>query len=499
MEPMTPFLRHRLVSARPPRLGRARLALVGLMLLGLAFGSGLAAPLAEAHDRRGDIISAGLLHACGIKSDGTLICWGESSFGESTPPPGTFTQVSAGAFHTCGVRSDGTLACWGLNDYGQATPPAGTFTQVSAALSYTCGLRSDGTAVCWGYDAGGPPPPAGTFIQVSAGPGFGCGVKGDGTVACWGGIAYNPGVFAPAGTFTQISAGVYSGHICGIRSNGTVFCTGENNWGQSMPPAGIFTQVSLGQFHTCGLKSDGTIACWGAGTINTGTYPDPGSYPEFGQSMPPAGIFTEVSAGGLFTCGLKSDGRVACWGQNIYGETTPPDLGARVGTFKVWMGLANSDDVGTRADLRVTMSVNGTAVVSGELDNVTTGSSGFANAVLQIIPLSLLGGPVDAPANAELKIEVSVRRTCSGGGHASGTLRLWYNGQPIDRSGFRDAGSRFDATISSDTKEYFLAGGFTLSPTSGSSRLFIDKFVNSGAPCPSRAFTPFGSWKMILP
>ena len=28
-------------------------------------------------------------------------------------------SVEAGDSHTCGVRSDGTLACWGLNDQGQ--------------------------------------------------------------------------------------------------------------------------------------------------------------------------------------------------------------------------------------------------------------------------------------------------------------------------------------------------------------------------------------------
>ena len=53
-------------------------------------------------------------------------------YGQATPPAGTFTQVSAGMYHTCGVRTDGTLACWGNNNSGQATPPGGTFTQVSA-------------------------------------------------------------------------------------------------------------------------------------------------------------------------------------------------------------------------------------------------------------------------------------------------------------------------------------------------------------------------------
>ncbi|MEI9936381.1 MAG: RCC1 domain-containing protein [Pseudomonadota bacterium] len=38
---------------------------------------------------------------------------GGADFGESVPPSGTFTQVSAGLHHSCGVRTDGTVACWG--------------------------------------------------------------------------------------------------------------------------------------------------------------------------------------------------------------------------------------------------------------------------------------------------------------------------------------------------------------------------------------------------
>jgi Regulator of Chromosome Condensation (RCC1) repeat protein len=71
-------------------------------------------------------VSAGGFHSCGLRSDGTLVCWGSNSNGQATPPAGSFTAVSAGAFYGCGLRSDGTLACWGDNGVGQATPPAGT-------------------------------------------------------------------------------------------------------------------------------------------------------------------------------------------------------------------------------------------------------------------------------------------------------------------------------------------------------------------------------------
>jgi alpha-tubulin suppressor-like RCC1 family protein len=59
-------------------------------------------------------------------------------------------HVSAGYEHTCGVRTDGSLACWGGNYAGQATPPAGAFAQVSAGGGHTCGIRTDGREACWG-------------------------------------------------------------------------------------------------------------------------------------------------------------------------------------------------------------------------------------------------------------------------------------------------------------------------------------------------------------
>ena len=40
------------------------------------------------------------------------------SIGQATPPAGSFVSVSAGQDHTCGVRSDGSVACWGLYTRG---------------------------------------------------------------------------------------------------------------------------------------------------------------------------------------------------------------------------------------------------------------------------------------------------------------------------------------------------------------------------------------------
>jgi hypothetical protein len=41
--------------------------------------------------------------------------------------------------------------------------------------------------------------------------------------------------------------------------------------------------ISAGRVHTCGVAGDGTVGCWGDNTN--------------GQATPPAGSFTQVSAG----------------------------------------------------------------------------------------------------------------------------------------------------------------------------------------------------------
>ena len=63
---------------------------------------------------------------------------------------GTFSSVSAGQEHTCGLKTDGSVACWGDNEDGQTTPPEGRHISVSAGFSQTCGVRTDGYSSCWG-------------------------------------------------------------------------------------------------------------------------------------------------------------------------------------------------------------------------------------------------------------------------------------------------------------------------------------------------------------
>ena len=134
-------------------------------------------------------VSSGGYHTCGLRSDGTPVCWGWDVHGQASPPADErFTSISSGELHTCGLRSDRTAVCWGWDESGQASPPAGErFTSISSSLYHTCGLRSDGTPVCWGNDLSGraSPPPAGErFASISSGGYHTCGLRSDGT-AVW--------------------------------------------------------------------------------------------------------------------------------------------------------------------------------------------------------------------------------------------------------------------------------------------------------------------------
>ncbi len=76
-------------------------------------------------------------------------------------------------------------------------------------------------------------------------------------------------------------------------------------------PSGTFTEVSVGDDFACGLRTSGRLACWGSSTL-------------YSIMWPLSGKFKQVSAGDGFACGLREGGDAACWGANSYGAATPP-------------------------------------------------------------------------------------------------------------------------------------------------------------------------------
>ena len=138
-------------------------------------------------------VSTGREHTCGLKADGTVLCWGDNFVGQTAVPAMTSpaVQISAGGYHTCALKADGTLICWGLNYDWQTFPPptSSPWVQVDAGADHTCGVKADGTLACWGnnfYGQTSVPMTTSPWGQVSAGGQHTCAVKADGTLTCWG-------------------------------------------------------------------------------------------------------------------------------------------------------------------------------------------------------------------------------------------------------------------------------------------------------------------------
>jgi alpha-tubulin suppressor-like RCC1 family protein len=174
-------------------------------------------------------VAIGQGHVCAIDEGGALFCWGrntDAALGIGLEPPQTRAPMRVGAASTwvriagsqhssCGIRSDGSLWCWGRNNFFELAQPEleGVYAEptqvgddlnwldVSTGWFHTCALRTSGELKCWGRaiegqlgQGGGLDPVAApvpvasssTWARVAAGHFHTCGVTTMGELMCWG-------------------------------------------------------------------------------------------------------------------------------------------------------------------------------------------------------------------------------------------------------------------------------------------------------------------------
>ncbi|MBS1960685.1 MAG: choice-of-anchor D domain-containing protein [Bdellovibrionales bacterium] len=333
-------------------------------------------------------VATGTDFACALRTGGTVKCWGSNTYGQlgdgtnnSAAFPGVTVSglsgilaigTGTGSQHACAVRSDNTVVCWGRGDSGQLgnggtansnVPVVATgvtqATQVTANPNATCARTYSGSGMvyCWGQNnygqlGNGTTTNSSTPVQVlvSAGTslqnavnvnmgftGTACVAMADGTAKCWGANSYGflsgsnkkyATTLPSIANVTTVQIGFTN--VCALISDGTVKCWGESGMGENgdgtnTPRASASNAVTVtglagatalygdGWQGYCAVRSDNSVMCWGLRNRSKG---DGGiaSSNATATPLPSLSNVTQVTGTSSGNCALISDGTVKCWG-----------------------------------------------------------------------------------------------------------------------------------------------------------------------------------------
>lgn len=272
---------------------------------------------------------------CVLDEAGSIQCWGAGSTDWPTRPAGSFVALHTSGDLVCGIRSDGTVECFGEPNIQNTLEyvPKVPVINLGLSRSVICGIDTTGATFCdWEKDGWTDmTPPPDPLVEIAVGYDFACGIKqADSSILCWGSAGVDCDAVgqleSPAGQYIAISS--RNDFSCAVDTQGQLHCWGADvptdpglgcestDYGQTNPPGGNYTAVTVGLYHACALAVDGTVACWGAGS--TDACPQDG--PQCRQALAPEGQFVQVAAGALHTCAMRADRTVACWGSDRAGD-----------------------------------------------------------------------------------------------------------------------------------------------------------------------------------
>jgi alpha-tubulin suppressor-like RCC1 family protein len=188
-------------------------------------------------------IAAGAYHSLALKSNGTVLAVGNSQGGTESSVPASLSNIvsistlgwapiqpEGGApIHafSLALKSNSTVVGWGDNSCKQATPPAGLDGVIAVAAGgfHSLALKYDSTVLGWGYNKSGQA----TGVPTTSSP-----YCATGQVMIAGQVLSN---------VVAITAG--AGHSLALKNDGTVVGWGDNYYGQISVPAAVSNVVAL--------------------------------------------------------------------------------------------------------------------------------------------------------------------------------------------------------------------------------------------------------------
>lgn len=321
--------------------------------------------------------ASGGSHACGLDSRGAAWCWGSNWRGQlgngssedSSRPvrvigSHVFVSLTVSSWTTCAIDSSGIGWCWGDNQYGQlgagwydigafASEPqrvqaSHSWVSISAGALQSCGLAADGTAFCWGSNAWGavgtgnaqethdePTRVAGRlqFRNIDAGVYSVCGVTRAGKAFCWGrgehGILGN-GSESDRSTPTAVNSAVEwvnvstGGVACGAATSGQLYCWGVLSYAPEGKGSRVEHMALVPEpMETAALVSEMDGMCMNMRQERASCLGSlwNGSIAEIRAQPVPGDIeFLRVAGSASHACGLSTDIRLYCWGENSVGQ-----------------------------------------------------------------------------------------------------------------------------------------------------------------------------------
>jgi len=118
-------------------------------------------------------VSAGFSQSLALNGVGTLVGWGGPELGAEVPLGlSNVIAIACAEYHSLALKRDGTVVAWGDGSYGQTQVPPDLTNAVAIAAgqTYSLALKADGAVVAWGtWGATAVPSYLANAVAIAAG------------------------------------------------------------------------------------------------------------------------------------------------------------------------------------------------------------------------------------------------------------------------------------------------------------------------------------------